>query len=89
MARQMCQSCGMPLKDRDRGGEVDGTPSGKYCKHCLVDGAFTWPDATAEEMRQMSIKGMTDRRWPLFLAKFLTKNTPKLPRWQKVDTSVP
>lgn len=89
MARPMCESCGMPLKDDSAGTDADGSLSSQYCKHCYVDGAFTWPDATVEEMRQMSIKGMTDGRWPMFAAKFLTKSTDKLPRWQKVDTSVP
>jgi len=89
MARPMCESCGMPLKDGVRGSEADGSLNGQYCKHCYADGAFTWPEATVEEMRQMSIKGMTDGRWPLFVAKFLTKNTKNLPRWQKADTSTP
>ena len=89
MARPMCESCGMPLKDAVKGENGDGTKSEKYCMHCYADGAFTAPDATVEEMREYSIKGMTDSGWPKFLAKFLTKNTGKLPRWQKADTSVP
>lgn len=89
MARPMCESCGMPLKEAMKGTEADGTKSDTYCMYCYTDGAFTAPDATAEDMREYSIKGMTDRGWPKFLATFLTKNTHKLPRWQKADTSVP
>jgi hypothetical protein len=79
----------MPLKDEVKGSERDGTLSDKYCLHCYADGAFTAPDATVDQMREYSIKGMTESGWPKFLARFLTKNTHKLPRWQKADTSVP
>ena len=89
MARPMCESCGMPLKDEVKGTEADGTANNKYCMHCYVDGAFTAPNATVEEMRHYSIEGMTGSGWPRFLAKFMTKNIGKLPRWQKADTSVP
>jgi hypothetical protein len=79
----------MPLKDAVKGANADGTKSDKYCMHCYTDGTFTTPDATVEQMREYSIKGMTDSGWPKFLATFLTKNTHKLPRWQKADSSVP
>ena len=89
MARPMCESCGMPLKDAVKGSNADGSKSDSYCSYCYEDGAFTAPEATVEEMRQYSIKGMTERGWPRLVASFLTKNTGKLPRWQKADTSVP
>ena len=89
MARPMCESCGMPLKDGVRGTDADRSVSDKYCVHCYQEGAFTAPGATVDEMREYSIKGMTESGWPRFLAKFLTKNTGRLPRWQKTDTSVP
>ncbi len=89
MARPMCQSCGMPLKDTVKGTEADGTKNARYCMYCYADGGFTAPDASVEEMRSYSIKGMTDKGWPRFLARFMTKNTHKLPRWQKSDTSIP
>lgn len=89
MARPMCESCGMPLKDAVKGSKADGTKSDQYCVHCYADGAFTAPDATVEDLRHYSIKGMTESGWPRFLAKFMTKNTDKLPRWQKTDTLVP
>jgi hypothetical protein len=79
----------MPLKEEVKGPEADGTTNSKYCMHCYADGAFTAPNATVEEMRHYSIEGMTGSGWPRFLAKLLTKNIGKLPRWQKADTSVP
>ena len=89
MARPMCESCGMPLKEGVKGTEADGAKSDQYCMHCYADGGFTAPDATVDEMREMSIKGMTESGWPRFLAKFLSKNTHKLPRWQRADTTIP
>ena len=89
MARQMCQSCGMPLKDASKGTESDGAKSDRYCRHCFEGGEFTQPHASAAEMRGMSIKGMSEGGWPRWLARLLTRNTHKLPRWQKADTSAP
>lgn len=89
MARSKCESCGMPLKPAVMGTDADGTKSTQYCVHCYEGGAFTAPNASVDEMRQLSIKGMTDSRWPRFLATFLTKNMQNLPRWQKADTTVP
>jgi hypothetical protein len=57
--------------------------------HCYAEGAFVAPGATIEDMRHYSIKGMAESGWPRFLAKFLTRNIHKLPRWQKADTSIP
>ena len=79
----------MPLKDAVKGTEGDGSKSDRYCTYCYEDGAFTAPDATVAEMREYSIRGMTEKGWPRFLASVMTKNTDKLPRWQGSDTSVP
>ena len=85
----MCESCGMPLKDAVKGTEADGSKSDRYCTYCYEAGVFTAPDATVEEMREYSIRGMAEKGWPRFLASLMTRNTSNLPRWQKSDTSVP
>ncbi len=79
----------MPMKDDFRGTNASGAKTDQYCLYCYEGGAFTAPDATVEEMRAYSIKGMAEKGWPRFLASFMTKNTHKLPRWQRADTSVP
>ncbi len=79
----------MPMKDDFRGTSASGAKTDQYCLYCYEGGAFTAPDATVEEMRAYSIKGMAEKGWPRFLASFMTKNTHKLPRWQKADSSVP
>ena len=83
MARQMCQSCGMPLRNEaQKGTEADGTRSEMYCTHCYQDGRFTWPDATADQMQIYSIGILMKRHWPGFLAKMATNGIPKLARWK-------
>lgn len=84
MARQMCQSCGQPLKDSNKGTESDGSQSSDYCKLCYVKGTFVDPNITLEEMQQICIKAMRDMHFPRFLAKNVAnKQIPKLKRWNK------
>ena len=84
MARQICQSCGMPLRaEKDKGSEKGGAKSQKYCVHCYKNGEFTWPDATAERMQIYCMGVLTkDKHMPSFLARMATKNIPKLERWR-------
>ena len=80
----VCQSCGMPLRDeKSKGTEADGSKSQKYCVHRYPKGKFTWADATAEQMRTYSIGILMKKHWPGFLAKMATNNIPKLERWNK------
>lgn len=84
MARQMCQSCGMPLKkEEDKGTEADGTKSEKYCAHCYKRGKFTWPDATADQMQTYCMGILTkEKHWPGFMARMATNGITKLERWK-------
>ena len=55
--RKFCQCCAMPLdKPEDQGTEVDGTPSGDYCRYCYQNGAFTAPDATMDDIIAFNLK---------------------------------
>ena len=80
-----CQSCGMPLNNDENimGSEADGTLSGMYCSHCYVNGEFTLPDITVEEMRAKVTEKIISMKFPKVVAKFLTRNTHKLKRWKK------
>ena len=83
MARQMCQSCGMPIKkDSVKGTEADGSKSSKYCVHCYQKGQFTWHSATAEQMQIYCTGILMKKHWPGFLAKMATRNIPRLERWK-------
>ncbi|HET6864097.1 MAG TPA: zinc ribbon domain-containing protein [Candidatus Saccharimonadales bacterium] len=81
--RQICQSCGMPMKDNaQRGTEKGRGFSDKYCIHCYKEGDFTWKEATVEQMRTYCAGILVDQKhWPAFMARAATKNIPKLERW--------
>jgi len=84
MARQMCQSCGMPIgKDELKGSEADGSKSQKYCVHCYKEGKFTWPGATAAQMQTFCMGILTKKHWPTFMARLATNGIPKLECWKK------
>ena len=85
MARLMCQSCGMPMKnDEVKGTERNGELSQKYCEHCYSDGQVTWPGATAEEMQVYCMGILTkEKHWPSFMARMATNSIPKLERWRR------
>ncbi|MBQ8150038.1 MAG: WYL domain-containing protein [Clostridia bacterium] len=56
MEQKFCQSCGMPLGDRQEvyGTEKDGSLNRDYCIYCYKDGSFTG-DMTMEEMIEFCI----------------------------------
>jgi len=80
-----CQSCGMPLnKDgKNSGTEIDGTLNEMYCSFCYEHGNFTLPNITACEMKELVSKKIIEMKIPKFVAKFLSRNTHKLKRWNK------
>lgn len=82
-----CQSCSMPMGDTDElyGTEADGSKSSDYCQYCYVDGAFTYPDATMEEMIEVCVPHMTDSNpamTPDAARAMMQKFFPALKRWQ-------
>ncbi len=79
-----CQSCGMPLKKDEKGGgtNADGTKSTMYCSHCFQNGAFTQPNITVDQMKELVKGKLKEFGFPGFLAGLFTKNIPKLERWK-------
>ena len=78
-----CQSCGMPLRKDEKGGgtNADGSRSTMYCSHCWVDGRFTAPDMTLEQMQALVRGKLKEFGFPGFVAGFFTKKIPRLRRW--------
>lgn len=74
----------MPLKRDARGGGTnsDGSKSNRYCSHCFVSGKFTLPNISAPEMQARATGKLRELGFPGFLARFLTRNIPRLERWQ-------
>ncbi len=84
MNNEICQSCGMPLKDaKDYGTYSDGIPCESYCHYCFVEGLFTDQGITLKEKIAKNIEmavGMgTDPDEATNLAKQVL---PTLRRWQ-------
>jgi hypothetical protein len=79
-----CQSCGMPLSRDEQGGgtDADGSKSRVYCSHCYVDGKFTLPDYTVEQMQDRVREKLREFGVPGFLGWFFTRKIPKLERWR-------
>ncbi len=88
--KQVCQSCGMPLKQGQgdfRGTESDGTRSEKYCTHCYLQGKYTNPNITKEEMIEITFRELDKsntgkiKKW--ILKKIYPKQLETLERWKK------
>ena len=82
-----CQSCSMPMNQPDLlGTEADGSKIEKYCVYCYKDGEFIQPDATLEQMIEISARGWSDQDPNVTFeqAKTQMQNVlPHLERWRK------
>lgn len=78
-----CQSCGMPLSKDPQGSgtEANGSRSHKYCSHCYLNGLFTLPNLTAEQMKARVKEKLKEKGFPGFIAAFFAMRIPKLKRW--------
>jgi hypothetical protein len=83
--KRLCQSCGMPLdKDPKNGGSnADGSKNLQYCSYCYVDGKFTAPAFTADQMQDFCAGKLHEHGMPKIFAWMLTRNIPRLERWRK------
>src|SRR5436309_3090134 len=80
-----CQSCGMPLKRDEKGGgtNADGSKNEMYCSHCFLEGKFTLPDITVDQMKEHVRAKLREFGIPGFLSWIFTRNIPKLKRWNQ------
>lgn len=83
---QQCQSCGMPLLTKKagdcRGTEADGSKSEKWCRLCYVNGRFTNPDCTVEEMIQVVDGALLQDKSSFLLRWMARRQVPRLERWR-------
>ena len=82
---QICQSCGMPLKQDPQGGgtNADGSKSSKYCSYCYQNGKFVGGEMTVKEFQEFCCKKMIESGSPKFLAWLFTRGMARLERWKK------
>ena len=86
MEKIYCQSCGMPMSDRDAtyGKNANGTDNKDYCSYCYNHGKFTW-DMTMDEMIEFCIPHMEAAHPEMSAAgarEMMQKVLPRLKRWQ-------
>jgi hypothetical protein len=86
-----CQSCSMPLnKPEDFGTDIVGYRVNDYCRHCYVNGAFTEPLITLQEMTDKCVDVMV-RQGIMPEAKartLLMEVLPRMKRWRLVTATV-
>jgi hypothetical protein len=83
MKKQICQSCGMPMDEKDFGTEKDGTKNKEYCHFCFILGKFTDEGITMDEKIRKNIEIAKSMGMPEEKAKALAESTiPKLKRWK-------
>jgi len=85
---KFCQSCGMPLREKqDYGTEKDGSQAEKFCSYCYQHGNYINPELTFEEMKEIGLKGIDDgggnafARW--ILKRIYPTQLKNLERWNK------
>ncbi len=81
--KTMCQSCGQPIKDQNKGSEKDGSLSGEYCNLCYQDGSFKDPNLTLDQMKEIYVDAMKKMHFPRFIGRSMANSQlPKLKRWK-------
>lgn len=82
MAKQMCQSCSMPLDGTNNGTEADGSKGEKYCNKCYKNGKFIDPNMTLEQMKEICDKVLKEKGWGRLRRWFAVSYLSKLERWK-------
>lgn len=75
---KFCQSCAMPLMNKEydmRGTELDGSRSEEYCSYCYLNGEFTNPNITYDEVLNLGIKGIESNQSMNKFTKFIIKKS--------------
>lgn len=68
------------------GTEKDGSKSNDYCKYCYMNGEFTNPGLTLEEMKEHMMKHMDKDKLPQNIVEVAISRLPYLKRWSKKVT---
>lgn len=91
MEQKLCQSCGMPLTDENKGTNVDGSSNEHYCMYCYRSGKFVqnftmsqmieYCAQFTEQMNKESGQHLTPGEAKEQMYQFF----PQLERWKEVD----
>ena len=82
--KNICESCGMPMRHlSDFGTNKDGTVNTEYCHFCYQEGQFTDDGITLKEKMEKNIAIAEKMGMPREEATILAHTTlPKLKRWK-------
>jgi hypothetical protein len=78
MKKEICQSCGMPLNQDNKGTEMHKSKHIEYCHFCYENGEFTNPSLTFDEQKDKLIN--------MSISKF---NMPKEEAQKQADAILP
>ena len=80
---EMCQSCGMPMKQDTNGGgtNADGSKNNKYCNYCYQNGEFVGGETSVEKFQEFCRKKMIENGTSKFFAWLFTRGMKRLERW--------
>jgi hypothetical protein len=83
MKPSLCQSCGFPLFEENKGTNRDKTKSDDYCINCYENDKFLEPSLSLHEL-EIKLLGMAEIQNEITLeeAQQIIINLPNLKRWQ-------
>ncbi len=84
MKNKLCQSCGIPLTDENKGLNADKSQNREYCHYCFHNGEFTEPklslDLQIKKLTEMAVSKLNlSEKEALNMA---NETLPKLKRWK-------
>lgn len=83
---EFCQSCGMPMEDKNLyGDDADGNKSKDYCSYCYAKGEFL-QDVSMQEMIEHCIPYLLEAKVAKTgkeVEKMMQGFFPQLKRWSK------
>lgn len=83
MKQSLCQSCGFPLFEENKGTNRDQSKSDDYCINCYENGKFLEPSLSLHEL-EVKLMEMAEIHNEITLeeAQQIIMNLPNLKRWQ-------
>ena len=79
----ICQSCGLPFTDENKGTNRDQSESEDYCNNCFQNGSFTEPSLSLREMEVRNLeRAKKNENLTLEEAQEALKILPTLKRWR-------
>ena len=81
---KVCQSCGMPLTDNNKGTNDDQSLNEDYCNYCYEEGEFLIPNLTLNiQMARLANMAIENLKMPETEARTMAEKVlPGLKRWK-------